>query len=113
MVEKVNLSIDQPVRIIKTRFLVMEILSVLLIILFAVLFLKVFSFLLHTGIFILTLPIKILSVVLATVVVFALLLPLGVVGVLAGLLVTPLVLLVILLPFFLIIYGIYLLVNRS
>ena len=91
----------------------MEIVSILFIILFAVLFLKAVSFILHTGIFILTLPIKIFSVVLATVVVFAVLLPLGVVGVIAGLLVTPLVLLVILLPFFLIIYGIYLLVNRS
>jgi len=91
----------------------MEILSILLVILLIVIFLKLFSVLLHTGFFLLTLPIKILSVVLSVFVVLAVLLPLGIIGAVAGLLAVPLIILAFLLPVFLILYGIYLLINRS
>jgi len=90
----------------------MEILSILFIGLFVVVFLKLFSVLLHTGIFLLVLPIKILSILLSLFVVLVVLLPLGVVGVVAGLLVVPLLILAFLLPLLLILYGIYLLINR-
>ena len=91
----------------------MEVLSVLLIAVFVVIFLKLFSILLHTGVFLLTLPIKILSVLLSLFVVLIVLVPVGIVGALAGLLAVPLIVVVLLLPFFLILYGIYLLINRS
>ena len=91
----------------------MEILSVLFIVIFVVIFLKLFSVLLHTGVFLLTLPIKILSVLFSLFVVLVVLVPLGVVGVVAGLLAAPLFLAAFLLPVFLIVYGIYLLINRS
>jgi len=90
----------------------MEILSVLFIAMFVVVFLKLFSILLHTGIFLLALPFKILSVFLSLFVVLAILLPLGIVGAVAGLLLAPLVILAFLLPVFMIFYGIYILINR-
>jgi len=91
----------------------MEILSLLLILAFVVVFLKIFSVLLNTGIFLLTLPIKILAVFLSTFIVLVVLLPLGIIGAIAGLLVAPFLLLTILVPVILIIYGIFLLINKS
>lgn len=91
----------------------MEILSLLLILAFVVVFLKIFSVLLNTGIFLLTLPIKILAVFLSTFIVLVVLLPLGIIGAIAGLLVAPFLLLTILVPVILIIFGIFLLINKS
>ena len=87
----------------------MEILTILLIIFFAVLFLKLFSLLFQTGIFLILLPFKILAVLLSGLLVGLVLVPLGIVGALAGLVIAPLALLVVFLPVILIIWGIYLL----
>ena len=76
------------------------------------LLLKLLALILHTGVFLLTLPFKLLAAVLSVIVVFAVLIPLGVVGAIAGILIAPLALLVILLPFILIGLGIYLIANR-
>ena len=91
----------------------MEILSLLLIIAFVIVFLKIFSVLLNTGIFLLTLPIKILAVFLSFFIVLVFLLPLGIIGAVAGLLVAPFLLLTILVPVVLIAYGIFLLIKKS
>jgi hypothetical protein len=91
----------------------MEILSVLLIVAFLLIFLKIFSLLLNTGIFLLTLPIKILGALLSFFVVLVILLPLGIIGAIAGFLAVPFMIIVILLPVFLIGYGIFHLINRS
>ena len=91
----------------------MEILGVLLIVIFVVAFLKLFFVFLNTGIFLLALPFKIILALLSLFAVFVVLLPLGIVGAVAGLLVAPLLIIVLLLPVILIIYGIFLLINRS
>jgi hypothetical protein len=89
----------------------MEILAILLIIVFAVLFLKIFALIFQTGIFLVMLPFKILAIVLSGLFVFFILIPLGMVGAIVGLLLAPLALIVFFLPVVLIIFGIYLLVK--
>lgn len=91
----------------------MELFSVLVMLLAALLFLKVLSVLFNTGIFILILPLKILAVLFSVFVVFLIAVPLGLIGTVAGLLAAPLVLFFILLPVILILVGIFLLIRRS
>lgn len=90
----------------------MELISILFVILLAVIFLKILAVILHTGVFLLTLPFKILGILLSVIIVFAVLLPIGVVGAVAGILVAPLAILVVLLPFILVGLGLYLILNR-
>ena len=91
----------------------MEIIAILLIIVVAILFLKILSFLLNVGIFMLTIPIKILDFILATFVVVFVLVPVGLVSGLAGLILVPLVILIPLLPFSLLLIGVILLLKKS
>ena len=91
----------------------MEIIAVLFIVLFAVIFLKIIAALLHVSIFMLTLPFKILAGVLSVIVVGVILIPLGLIAGIAGLILAPLALLLPLLPLLLIGGGIwFLLKNR-
>jgi hypothetical protein len=91
----------------------MEVLSVLFIVIFVIIFMKLFALLLNTGLFLLTLPIKILSVLLSLFVVLVVLVPLGIIGAVAAILATPLLLIAILLPIVLIFYGLYHLIRNS
>ncbi|TFG95102.1 MAG: hypothetical protein E4H13_13860 [Calditrichales bacterium] len=91
----------------------MEIIALLFIIFFAVIFIKILALLFQTSIFILALPFKILGVVLSAIFVLVLLVPLGIIGAIAGLLVAPLVLLFALAPIVLILLGLYLLIKNS
>jgi hypothetical protein len=79
----------------------------------AILFLKILSFLLNVGIFMLTIPIKILAFILATFAVVFVLVPVGLVSGLAGLILVPLVILIPLLPFALLLIGVILLLKKS
>lgn len=91
----------------------MELFSILVILLGALLFLKVLSIVFNTGIFILMLPIKILAVLLSVFVVLLIALPLGIIGAVAGLLAVPLMAFFILLPVIMIFVGIFFLLKRS
>lgn len=84
----------------------MELIGLLLIILLTVIILKV---LLNIGIFVITLPIKILAFVISTLILVFVLVPIGLVGGLAALIVAPIAILVPLFPLILLGFGIYLL----
>ena len=91
----------------------MEIVGFLLIIFLIVIFLKVMAFVVHTGIFLISLPLKILAVTLGLILILSLLVPFGIIGSVAAILAAPFVLLAMILPILLIFVGIYLLVHRS
>lgn len=91
----------------------MEIVAVLFVVLFAFIILKILGFFLHAGIFVLTLPFKILGVILSVLLFGLVLIPLGIAGVLVGLVMVPLTLLIFLSPFILVVIGIYLLLKKS
>jgi hypothetical protein len=90
----------------------MEIITVLFIVLFALIFFKIFGLLFHTGMFLILLPLKILAVLFSALLVIFILIPLGIVGAIAGVFLAPFALLVVFLPVILIIWGIYLLVKN-
>ena len=90
----------------------MEILAVLFFILLAVIFLKILAFVFHVGIFMLALPFKILAISLSAIIVALVLIPLGVIGGLAGLIILPLVIFIPLLPVLLIGVGLWLLLRH-
>ncbi len=90
----------------------MEIIAVLLIILLTMLFLKILAAVLHVGIFMLTLPFKILAGVLSIFVVGFILIPIGLAAGIASLIMAPFVLLIPLLPLLLIGGGIWLLLRN-
>jgi hypothetical protein len=88
----------------------MEFLALALIIIFAVIILKVFV---HLGIFMITLPFKILSTLLSIIIVGFIMIPLGIVGGLAALIAIPIAILIPLIPIVLILWGVFLLGKSS
>jgi hypothetical protein len=88
----------------------MELIALLLIVLFSIIILKVFV---HIGVFMITLPFKILSVILSALIVFLILIPLGIVGGLAALIAIPIAVIIPLIPIVLILWGVYLLGKSS
>ena len=88
----------------------MELIALLLIILFSIIILKVFV---HIGVFMITLPFKIISVVLSTLIVLLVLIPLGIVGGIAALIAIPIAVVIPLIPIALILWGVYLLGKSS
>ncbi len=91
----------------------MEIVSLLLIVFFAYIFLKLFGAFFHAGIWLLALPFKILAVALSIVVTLVVLVPLGFAGALLSLIAIPAALFVLLLPLLLIVGGLWLLFRQS
>ena len=91
----------------------MEVIAVLLIILFSIIFLKILALLFHVGIFMLTLPFKLLAVLLSVLFVVFVLIPIGLVGGLVGLILLPLTILIPILPLALILVGLYFLLKKS
>jgi hypothetical protein len=87
----------------------MEIISVLLLIICAVVFLKVLAFFLHAGIFVLTIPLKILGLLLTLLFTVFILIPAG----LATVFLIPLAIITPLIPLLLIIAAVVLLLRRS
>ena len=90
----------------------MELIALLMIVLFSLVFFKILGLLFHTGMFLILLPFKILAVLFSALLVVFILVPLGIVGAIAGVFLAPFALLVIFLPVLLIIWGIYLLVRN-
>ena len=91
----------------------MEVIAVLLIILFSIIFLKILALMFHVGIFMLTLPFKLLAVLVSVLLVVFVLIPIGVVGGLVGLILLPLTILIPILPLALILMGLYFLLKKS
>ncbi len=91
----------------------MELMSLILIVLFAWLFFKLLGFIFNTAAFLIILPLKLLALGLASLLVIFVLVPLGLVAGLAGLILAPLAVLVPLLPFVLIGIGVYLLIQHQ
>lgn len=90
----------------------MEIIGILLVVLVGVMFLKLFAVFFQVGIFVLTLPLKILAFALSGLLVFFVFIPLGLVAGIVGLIVVPFALLTPLLPLVLIGLGIWALARR-
>ena len=87
----------------------MELIILLLIILVAYIIMKLMTVFFHAGIWLLALPFKLLALLLSSIIVVFVLVPLGVVGALLSLLAVPLAFFIYLLPFLLIILGLWLL----
>ncbi len=87
----------------------MEIFAVLLIVATAWILIKIFS----AGIYLLTIPIKIVLAILSVLLSVFILIPLGIVTGLFAIVLTPFALIIPLLPIILVIAGVVLLVRRS
>jgi len=87
----------------------MELISILLLVICAVVFIKVLAFFLHAGIFVLTIPLKILGLLLTLLFLVFILIPAG----LATVFIIPLAIITPLVPFVLIIAVVMLLLRRS
>ncbi|MEJ2055169.1 MAG: hypothetical protein P8X42_14735 [Calditrichaceae bacterium] len=91
----------------------MEILGILLIALIILAFLKMIGLIFHIGLWAIALPFKIVGILIGSVIMVAILIPLGVLGALASLLMIPLAILIPLAPFILVGLGIWLLVRKN
>ncbi len=91
----------------------MELISVLLLLLFAWLFLKILGFIFTAGAAIITIPLKLLAILLSSIVVFLVLIPLGIIGFLAGLIILPVVILTPLIPILLLGAGLWLIFRKN
>ena len=87
----------------------MELISILLLIICAVVFFKVLAFFFHAGIFVLTIPLKILGLLLTLLFTVFILIPAG----LATVFLIPLAIITPLIPLLLIIAAVVLLLRRS
>ncbi|NOX88987.1 MAG: hypothetical protein GXO77_08175 [Calditrichaeota bacterium] len=87
--------------------------SILMFIVLAWIVLKIFGLVFHVGIFMLTLPFKILGIIIAVLLLPLILVPLGILAGLAGILMIPFALIGPLLPVALIGLGIWALLRRS
>jgi hypothetical protein len=90
----------------------MEILAVFLIFCFIYIFLKLFAFIFNAGVFLITLPFIIMASVLSVIFVVIIMVPLGIVGALAGMLMIPFAFLGPVLPIVLIFLGAIFLLRR-
>lgn len=90
----------------------MEIISILLIVLLGIFFLKLFALFFQAGIWVIALPFKILAFLISTVVIVAVLIPLGIVAGLLSIIVLPLALIGPLLPFLLLGLGLWLFLKK-
>jgi len=90
----------------------MEIVSIVLIFLIAIVILKLVGVIFHAGIVMIALPFKLLALALSGFVVVLVLIPLGVVAGLIGLIALPLAILGPFLPFILIALGLWALLRR-
>jgi len=91
----------------------MELISLILLILCAVLILKLLAFFLQAGIFFITLPLKIFGILVLMLLILFVLIPAGVFGLLAGVLLVPLAILATLIPLLLIGFFVVILLKRS
>ena len=91
----------------------MEIIGILIAVLIIIAFLKLIGLLFHAGIWVIALPFKILFAVIGAIITVAILVPLGVFGAIASIILIPLALIIPLAPFIIIGLGIWLLVRKN
>ena len=91
----------------------MEIIGILIGVLIIIVFLKMLGFLFHAGIWAITLPFKIIGAIIGAIITVAILIPLGIFGAIASIIVIPFALIIPLAPFLLVGLGIWLLVRRN
>lgn len=91
----------------------MEIIGILAAILVIVLLFKLIGTLLHLSIWVITLPFKILGAFLGIIIFIAVLIPAGIVGAMTSIIVLPLALLIPLLPFLIIAFGLWLIFRNN
>jgi hypothetical protein len=87
--------------------------AVLLIVLFTFVIFKILALIMHVSIYMLTLPFKILGVLLAVLLAVFVVFPISLVGAIIGLIIAPIALFVVLIPFILVTIGIILLIKNS
>ncbi|MBN1406531.1 MAG: hypothetical protein JW956_02005 [Calditrichaceae bacterium] len=91
----------------------MEIIGILIAVVIIVAFIKFLGLLLHAGIWVIALPFKIIFAVIGTIIMVAILIPLGILGAIASIVVIPMTLIVPLTPFLLIGLGLWLLIRKN
>ena len=91
----------------------MELIAILFLVICAVLFLKLLAFFVQAGVFIITVPLKIIGFIVSMLLLFFVLIPAGVLSALASLVFVPITLLIILSPLLLIIFLLVLVLRRS
>jgi hypothetical protein len=91
----------------------MEIIAILVAVLVIVIIFKIIFAILHIGFWALTLPFKILGALLGLIIFFVVLIPAGIVALLAGLVVVPIALIIPLLPVIAIAFGLWLLMRNN
>ena len=91
----------------------MEIIGIIIAVLIIIAFLKLLSIIFHAGVWVIALPFKIIGAVIGALVMLVVLIPLGIFGLLASVIMIPIALIIPLIPFILIGFGIWLLVKKN
>ena len=91
----------------------MEIIGVILAVLIIVAFLKLIGIIFHAGVWVIALPFKIIGAVIGSLIMLAIFIPLGVLGILASVIMIPIAIIIPLTPFILVGLGIWLLVKKN
>ena len=91
----------------------MEIIGVLIVVLIIIAFLKLLGVIFHAGVWVIALPFKIIGAVLGLLVMVVILVPLGIFGALASIIMIPIAIIIPLAPFILVGLGIWLLVKKN
>ena len=91
----------------------MEIIGVLIVVLIIIAFLKLLGVIFHAGVWVIALPFKIIGAVLGLLVMVVILVPLGIFGALASIIMIPIALIIPLAPFIVVGLGIWLLVKKN
>ena len=91
----------------------MEIIGVILAVLIIVAFLKLICIIFHAGVWVIALPFKIIVAVIGSLIMLAIFIPLGVLGILASVIMIPIAIIIPLTPFILVGLGIWLLVKKN
>jgi len=91
----------------------MEIIGIIIAVLIIIVFLKLLGILFHAGVWVIALPFKIIGAVIGVIITLIVLVPLGVFGALASIIIIPFALIIPLAPFLLVGLGIWLLVRKN
>lgn len=91
----------------------MEIIGVLLIVLIIIAFLKLLGLIFHAGVWVVALPFKIIGAILGSLVMVAILIPLGILGAITSIIMIPIAIIIPLAPFILVGLGIWLLIRKN
>jgi len=91
----------------------MEIIGIILVALIIIAFIKLIGIIFHASVWAIALPFKIIGAVIGSLIMIAILIPLGIFGVLASIVIIPFAIIIPLAPFLLVGLGIWLLVRKN